>query len=80
MKLDDKFALGEASKPFSNAIKQTFTTGNVLPLVSGAFAEVNAEAKRLVEKCARHAAALEQENLKFGYHAGRGSFCERKCI
>jgi hypothetical protein len=61
-KLDDKFALGEASKPFSNAIKQTFTTGNVLPLVSGAFAEVNAEAKRLVEKCARHAAALEENS------------------
>ena len=61
-KLDDKFALGEASKPFSNAIKQTFATGNVLPLVSGAFAEVNAEAKRLVEKCARHAAALEENS------------------
>ena len=62
MKLDDKLALGEASKPFSNAIKQTFATGNVLPLVSGAFAEVNAEAKRLVEKCARHAAALEENS------------------
>ena len=61
MKLDDKFALGEASKLFSNAIQQTFATGNVLPLASGAFAEVNAEAKRLVEKCAtRHAAALER--------------------
>ena len=30
--------------------------------MSGAFAEVNAEAKRLVEKFARHAAALEKNS------------------
>ena len=62
MKLDDKFAPCDVRKPFSDAIKQTFVTGNVLPLVSGAFAEVNAVAKRLVEKCARHAAALEENS------------------
>jgi len=47
---------------FSEAIKQTFTTGNVLPLVSGAFAVVNVEAQCLVEKCAKHAAALEDNS------------------
>jgi len=36
--------------------------GNVLILVSGAFAEVNVEAQRLVEKCAKHAAALEDNS------------------
>jgi hypothetical protein len=46
----------------SHLVKQTFSTGNVLPLLNGAFAEVNAEAKHLVEKCARHAASLE-DNL-----------------
>jgi len=62
MKLDAKFAPGDTSKPFSEAIKQTFTTGNVLPLVSGAFAEVNVEAQCLVEKCAKHATALEDNS------------------
>ena len=62
MKLDAKFAPGDTSKPFSDAIKQTFATGNVLPLVSGAFAEVNVEAQHLVEKCAKHAAVLEDNS------------------
>jgi len=48
--------------PFSQAIKQTFATGNVIPLVSGAFAEVNVEAQRLIVKCAQHAAALEDNS------------------
>jgi len=30
--------------------------------VSGAFAEVNVEAQRLVEKCAKHAAAMEDNS------------------
>ena len=62
MKLDEKFAPGDTRKPFSDAIKQTFATGNVLMLVSGAFAEVNVEAKRLVAKCVKHAAALEENS------------------
>ena len=33
MKLDAKFAPG-VSKPFPEAIKQTFATGNVLPLAT----------------------------------------------
>ena len=62
MKLDEKFAPGDINRPFSQAIKQTIATGNVIPLVSGAFAEVNVEAQRLIVKCAKHAAALEDNS------------------
>jgi hypothetical protein len=62
MKLDNKFAPGDINRPFSQAITQTFATGNVIPLVSGAFAEVNVEAQRLIVKCAKHAAALEDNS------------------
>ena len=61
MKLDDKFAPGDINRPFSQAITQTFATGNVIPLVSGAFAEVNVEAQRLIVKCAKHAAAALED-------------------
>ncbi len=61
-KLDEKFANGDASKPFQRAIQQTFTSGNAIPLVFGAVGEFCVEGHRLVELLARYAAA-KAENL-----------------
>ncbi len=57
-KLDDKYAHGDDSVPFSTAIQRTFATGNAIPLVSRAvLGELNLEGHRLVELSARHAVA-----------------------
>ena len=49
--------MGAAIPPFTTALAQNFATGNAIPLVSGAFGELNVEGHRLVEVCARYAAA-----------------------
>ena len=56
-RLDTKFAPGDESKPFISAYINTFATGGVMPIVCGAFGEMNIHTHRLVTKCARHAAA-----------------------
>ena len=46
-----------SGKPFISAYNNTFATGGVMPIVCGAFGEMNLHTHRLVTKCARHAAA-----------------------
>ena len=61
-KLDEKHAAGDTSKPFTSAIKNTFATGNAIPLVSGAIGELNVEGHRLIELLARYVAAIEDNS------------------
>lgn len=56
-KLDDKFAPNNQHKPFATAYANTFATGGVMPVIVGAFGEINKHTHRLVINCAKHAAA-----------------------
>ncbi len=60
-KLDDKFAPNDQHKPFTTAYTNTFATGGVMPVIFGAFGEIDKNSHRLVINCAKHAAA-DREN------------------
>ena len=40
-KLDDKFAANDQHRPFTRAYANTFATGGIMPVVCGAFGEMN---------------------------------------
>ena len=56
-RLDDKFAANDQHKPFTTAYANTFATGGIMPVICGAFGEMNKDTHLLVIKCAKHAAA-----------------------
>ena len=57
--LDRKFAPEDQHHPFSEAIKKSFHSGGVHPIVLGAFGEANEYTHKLLKLCAKHAAARE---------------------
>lgn len=55
--LDEKCAENYTTHPFSEALKNSFHSSGVHPIVFGAFGETNADSERLNKKCAKYAAA-----------------------
>ena len=60
-RLDDKFAPNDQHRPFTTAYTNTFATGGIMPVICGAFGDMNKETHQLVVKCAKHA-ATKQDN------------------
>ena len=51
-KLDDEYATNNTHKPFTTAYANTFATGGVMPVICGAFGEMNVHTHRNTQQLA----------------------------
>lgn len=58
--LDEKCAENYTTRLFSEALKTSFYSGGVHPVVFGVFGETNADSKRLIKICTKFAAVRDE--------------------